>query len=211
MEHQKILNLMNDANNSKFLTREWIIVNYNLKANYDGENETTYNTEVLKSNICDYNDAYILIRGDITVAAAGATQVVFKSCAPLTKSITKIDGTTIDDAEDLDLVIPRYNLMEYSSKDSETTASLWFYSKGDATNFNADIENTYDFKSFKYKAKLIGNTVAEGTNGILKNAKIAVPLKSLSNFWRSLEMPLINCQVELRLKWTKYCFVCTWY
>ena len=60
MEHQKILNLMNDANNSKFLTREWIIVNYNLKANYDGENETTYNTEVLKSNICDYNDAYIL-------------------------------------------------------------------------------------------------------------------------------------------------------
>ena len=62
-----------------------------------------------------------------------------------------------------------------------------------------------DFKSFKYKAKSIGNTVAEGANGILKNETIAVPLKYLSNFWRSLEMPLINCKVELKLKLTKYC------
>ena len=60
-----------------------------------------YNTEVLKSNLCDYNDAYILVRGDITVTAAPTTQVAFKNCAPFTKCITKIDETTIDDAEDL--------------------------------------------------------------------------------------------------------------
>ena len=119
--------------------------------------------------------------------------------------ITKIDGTTIDDAEDLDLVILMYNVIEYSSNYSETTGSLWLYSKDEATNFNAEIENTDDFKSFKYKAKLIVNTVAEGANGILKNAAIAVPLKYLSNFLRSFKMPLINCKVQLKSKWAKCC------
>ena len=110
------------------------------------------------------------------------TQVSFKNCAPFTKCVTKIDGATTDDAEDLDLVMPIYNLIEYSSNYSETTGSLWFYSKVEATNFNADNENTNNFKSFKYKAKLLGNTVADGANVILKNATIAVPLKYVSNF-----------------------------
>ena len=143
--------------------------------------------QVLKSNICDYNDTYILVRGDITITAAGATQVAFKNCAPFTKCITKIDGTTIDDAEDLDLVIPMYNLIEYSSNYSETTGSLWFYSKDEATDFNADIANTNHSKSFRYKAKLLENNEADGANRILKNA-VSLPLKYLSNFWRSLEM-----------------------
>ena len=76
------------------------------------------------------------------------------------------------------------------------------YSKDEATNFNVDIDNTIDFKSFKYKAKLLRNTEADDANGILKNAAIAVPLKYLTNFWRSLEMTLIDCKVELKLKWT---------
>ena len=67
------------------------------------------------------------------------------------------------------------------------------------------IENTDDFKSFKYKSKLLGNTEADHKIEILKNATIAVPLKYLSNFRISFEMPLINCKVELKLKWTKYC------
>ena len=79
-----------------------------------------------------------------------------------------------------------YNLVEYSLNYSETTRSLWFYSKDDATNFNADIANDNNFKSFKYKAKLFGNTVAQPApnqaNGILKNATFAVPLKYISNF-----------------------------
>ena len=99
------------------------------------------------------------------------------------------------------------NVIEYSSNYSETTGSLWFYSMDEATNFNADIVNTDDFKSFKYKAKLLGNTAAQpapnAANGILRNAAIVVPLKYLSNFWRSLEMPLINCKVELKLRWAK--------
>ena len=138
MEHQKILNLLNEANDSKFVTRKWNIVNDNSNSNYAAANEITYNTPISKSNICDYNDVYILVTVDITVIVAPATQVAFKNCAPFTKCITKIDGTTIDDAEDLDLVMPMYNLIEYSSNYSETTGSLWFYSKDEATNFNVD-------------------------------------------------------------------------
>ena len=83
-------------------------------ANYDVGNEIIYHTDVLRSNICDYNDADILVRRDITIIGHQVTQVAFKNCAPLTKCITKIDGTTIDNAEDLDLVMSMHNLLEYS-------------------------------------------------------------------------------------------------
>ena len=98
-----------------------------------------------------------------------------------------------------------YNLIEYSSNYSETTGSLWFYSKDEATNFNVDIANSNNFKTFVYKDKLLEDTEGGGDNGIFKNATVAVPLKYLSNFWRSLEMPLINCKIELNLKLTNYC------
>ena len=92
-----------------------------------------------------------------------------------------------------------YNLIEYRSNYSETTGSLWFHSKDEATNFNSHIANTNKFRSFKYKGKLLGNTVAQDApnqaNGILKNATIAVPLRYLSNFWILLKMPLINCKI----------------
>ena len=154
MKHQKILNLLNEANYSKFVTRKWSIVDGNSKADYDAANEITYNTEVLKSNLCDYNDAYILLRGNITIIGHQVTQVAFKNCALFTKCVTEITGTTIDDAEDLDLVMLMYNLLEYSSNYSETTGSLWFYSKGEATHFNIDIVNDNHFKSFMYMPKL---------------------------------------------------------
>ena len=146
----------------------------------------------LKSSLCDYNDAYILVRGEITATAAPATQVTFTNCAPFIKCTTKIDETTVDDAEDLDFVMPMHNLIDYSSNYSETTASLGFYSNDEATDFNADIANDNNFKFFKYKTKLLRNTEADNANGILKNATIAVLLKYLSNVWRSLEMSLIN-------------------
>ena len=107
-----------------------------------------------------------------------------------------------------------YNLIEYSTNYSETTGSLWFYSKDEAPDFNADIVNDNNFKSFKYKAKLLGNTVAQAdnaANGILKNAAIAVSLKCLSNFLRPFKIPLTNCKVESKLKWSSYCvfFFCS--
>ena len=102
----------------------------------------------------------------------------------------------IDDAEDFNLVMSMYNLIEYSSD----------YSKDEATNLMQILLITI---IFMYKAKLLENIVAHDAqnqaNGILKNATLAVPLKYLSNFWRSLEMPLINCKVELKFRCTNYC------
>ena len=91
------------------------------------------------------------------------------------------------------------NLLQYSSNYSSTTGSLWFYSKDEATNFNANVANNTTFKSFMYKATLVGETYAPPTQNnnhrILENTTIALPFKYLSNFWRSLEMTLINCKV----------------
>ena len=95
--------------------------------NYDGGNEIIYNTEVLKSTLYNYNDAYIIARGNITIAGNIATRVAFKNFAPFTKCIVKIDGTTIVDAKEL------YILLEYSSNYSDTTGSLWFYSRDEPT------------------------------------------------------------------------------
>ena len=145
MEHQKILKLLNEANDSKS------------KTNYCIGNEIIYNTKVLKSNLRDYNDVIILGRGNITITGDQVTQVALKNCAPFTNCITKINRTTIDDAKDLDLVMPMYILIEYSSNYSETAGSLWFYSKDEAIGFNADIANTNNFKSLMYKAKLSEN------------------------------------------------------
>ena len=93
-----------------------------------------------------------------------------------------------------------YNLLEYSSNYSDTTSSLCFYSKDEGINFNANIEDINYVKSFKYKAKLLGNTEVDGACGILKNKTIAVTLRYLNKFWMSLEMLLINCKVESKLK-----------
>ena len=117
--------------------------NNNPNSNYVAANEINYNTEI-QSNLSGYNNAYILVTGDIAVTASLVIQVAFKIFFPFTKYITKIDGITIDDAEYSDLVIPMYNLIEYSSNYSETTGSLWFYSKDEATSFNADIANDND-------------------------------------------------------------------
>ena len=98
--------------------------------------------------------------------------------------------------------MPMYNLIEYSDSYSDTSGSSWQFKKDEITN-SADVSND-NASSFKYKANLIGNTEANGTkNGV----KIAVPLKYLSNFWRSLEMTLINCKVELSLKWYERCLL----
>ena len=115
MEHKNflILNLLNEANDSKAVPRKWNIVNDNSKANYDVGDEITYYTEVLKSNLCDYSDAYILVSGDITIIGDNELRVAFKNCAPFTIYITDIDGMTIDDAENLDLVMQIYDSIEY--------------------------------------------------------------------------------------------------
>ena len=101
--------------------------------------------------------------------------------------------------------MPMYNLIEHSVNYSSASGSLWYFGRDEIIN-NADVTNDDNSPSFKHKANLIGNTEANGTkNGV----KITVPSKYLSNFWRSLEMPLINCKVELSLKWYETCLLTT--
>ena len=124
MEYQKILN---EADNSKFVATKWNIINDQSNAKHDLGNEIIYNTEVSKFKVCNYKDTYILVRIGITIIGHNVTQVAFKNCAPFTKCIA-----TVDDAEDL--VILHYNLIEHSSKYSDTTGNLWFCSKDEPIN-----------------------------------------------------------------------------
>ena len=164
---------------------------------------------MLRSNLCDYADSYILVKGTITITGAGYDAaarradernkgVTFKNCAPFTNCISRINNTDIDNAHDIDIIMPMYNLIEYSDNYSRTSGSLWQYYKDDPN------DNLTDSESIKSKVKITGNTP---NNGNTKDVEIIVPLKYLSNFWRTLEMPLINCEVNLILTWSKDCVI----
>ena len=120
MEYQKIANLLNDESNktSKFRTRNCVEINDDIRGAYCLNKQIRFKTAILRSSLCDYGDAYILIKGNITAnntAAEGAAatntnkKVIFKNCTPFTKGISKINNTEIDDAEYIDIVIPMYN------------------------------------------------------------------------------------------------------
>ena len=164
---------------------------------------------MLMSNLFDYADAYILVHGTITITGAGADDatrqvderdkgVIFKNFAPFIKCISRINSTEIDNAKDIDIVMPMYNVTEYSDNYSKTSGSLWQYYKDDPNN------NLKDSESFNSKVKITGETPADRNT---KDVEIIVPLKYLSNFWRTLEMPLINCEVNLLLTWSKDCVI----
>ena len=217
MEYQKIANLIDDTPNqpSKFRTRNWVEINDESRGAYNVNSQIKFETTMLKSSLCDYSDAYILVKGTISVngTAAGDAinnnnrKVIFKNCAPFTNCISEINNTQIDNAKDIDIVMHMYNLIEYSDNYAKTTGSLWQYCKDiPARNNNYEIvvftgNNLTD--SFNFKAKITGQTGDDGT----KDVEIMVPLKYLSNFWRTLEMPLINCEVNLILKWSSTCVI----
>ena len=155
---------------------------------------------MILSNLCDYKDAYILVKGTITVpntAAVGATvnstnkKVASKNCAAFTECITNINNTQVDDVQKIDVVMPMYNLIEYSDAYSKTSGSLWQnYRAETALNANGemiDFPANNDSASLKFKQQITGQT----GNGGTKDTEIIVPLKYLSNFWRILEMTLI--------------------
>ena len=208
METQKIVNLLNgsDNENSKFATKKWYVIDSESKGNYLHENPIKFLTSSLESSLWDYSDAYILVTGNITVAGANDnTKVAFKNCAPFRKCRPEINETFVDDAEHINIAMPMYNLIEYSDNYSDISGSLWNF-KRDEIIGNINVTNN-NSSSFKYKSNLIGDTDADGANRKKENVKIAVPLKYLSNFWRSLEMPLINCKVEFSLKWIENCIL----
>ena len=206
METQKIVNLLNgsDNDNSRFATKKLYIIDSDSNGNYSQNDEIRFLTRSIESSLCDYSDAYILVTGNITATPNhAATQVVFRNCAPFEKCRTKINETFVDETDFINITMPMYNLNEYSDNYFDTSGSLWQFKRGEIIN-NADVTNDNNAPSFKCKASLIGNTENNGTkNGV----KLAVPLKYLSNFCRSVEMPLINCNVQLSLKCYERCLL----
>ena len=203
MEYQKIANLLNDESNkpSKFRTKNWVELNDDIRGACSPNKQIRFKTAMLRSSLCDYSDAYILVKGNITVnntAADGAAanntnkKVIFKNCAPFTNCISKINNTQIDDTEYIDVIMPMYNLIEHSDNYSKTSGSLWQYctevpavnNNGNIVDFNG--ANVTD--SFNFKTKITGQTNDDGRI----DAEIMV---LLSSFWRTLEMSFSNFEV----------------
>ena len=132
MEYQKIANLLDSALNqpSKFRRKNWVETNDGSRGTYSLNRQINFKTSMLRSRLCDYSDAYILVKGNITVnnttaegVAANNTnkKVISKNCAPFTNCISKINNTQVDNAKNIDIVMPMYNLLEYSDNYSKTS------------------------------------------------------------------------------------------
>ena len=211
MENQKIINLLDkiDSDSKHFATKKWYIINDENNTNY-GVNKDTgannpdtikYDARVLKPNLCDYAEAYIIVDGTIRAAAAdGNTRLALKNCAPFTKCNLEINDEHVDTAENLDIVMPMYNLMEYSDNYQDSSATLYQYKRDEPPDGdpipNLAVDNS---TSFKYKVNLLGNPVLDGAIA-KRSVKVVVPLKYLSNFFRSLEMPSINCKIKFNME-----------
>ena len=218
MENQKIFNLLDkiDTDSKHFATKKWYIINDENNTNYGVNNDTgadnpdtiKCDTRVLKPNLCDYAEAYILINGTIRETGGNNnTRLALKSCAPFIKCNLEINDEHVDTGENLDIIMPMYNLIEYSDNYQDSSATLYQYKRDEPPEADAVADLTTDnSSSFKYKVKLLGNPVLDG-NVAKRSVKVVLPLKYLSNFFRSLEMPLINCKIKLNLAWGKnvYC------
>ena len=229
MEYDKINNLLDSEseNLSKFVTREYVRVN-SLSNTYNENKSIRFKTPMLRSDLRDYADAYILVNGTIWVNGLNPRDrqnrpLILKNNAPFVSCITRINGELIEDADDLDIVLPMYNLLEYSKNYRKAIGSLYNYYRDelndDAYNNNFANNNVVSSNAFNYKNKIIGNTynvdstivpaaggarVAnpdyDANNSGKKSVELAIPLKYLGNFWRALNIPLISCEVSLELK-----------
>ena len=196
MEYQKIINFLDNTPNqpAKFRTKNWAEINDVAHVMYNINSQIRFKTSMFKSSLCDYSDAYILVSGTVTVPNTETAvnpnnrkNTLIKNCAPFTECISEINNTQIDNTKVIDIVMPMYNLIEYSDNYSKTSGSLWQYyrhepfldNNGATADFPVDNNSS---GSFKFETKVAEKTENDGT----KNIKIMLPLKYLINFWRTL-------------------------
>ena len=171
---------------------------------------------MLRSSLCDYRDGYILASSTITITGAEGNHaakqiderskgVIFKNCAPFTDWISEINNTQIDNVKYIDGVMPMYNLIEYSDNYSKISGSLWQYYRDEPAldNNGASVNFPGNSASFKFKQKITGSTRSDDTKAV----QIMVPLTYLSNFWRTLEISLIKCEINPILTWSANCVI----
>ena len=178
MEFQKNASFLNitsdDKDLSRFVTKKWVEVYDQSGGNYNVNKEIRIKTSMPRS---DFSDAYIVVEGDIILegdndANKRNKNLAFKNNAPFINCISKINGVKIDNAEDLDVVMPMYNLLEYSKNYRKTTGSLWNYYRDEPSD-----PLSSNSESFKYKTSIVGQTPQN--NDSLTNAKVVIPLKNL--------------------------------
>ena len=199
MEYQKIINLLDTKSDNvpRFINKKWIEIHDQSGKIYNTNKQIRFKTSMSQSDLCDYSDVYIVVKETITVQTESNRDIdgynrdlILNNSASFTNCISKINDVLIDNAEDLDIVMPMYNFIEYIKNYSKTSGTLWNYHKDISTD---PITNS---ESFKYKTNITGKT---GNNGNTKEFEFSLPLKHLTIFWRTLHMPLINCEVSLTL------------
>ena len=237
MKYQKITNLLGNIPDKvpRFITKKWIEVYYQSGETYNTNKQIRFKKSMLRSDLRGFSDAYIVVKGIVTVSADERDrdemnrQVILKNNSPFISCISKINGVLVENAEDLDVVAPLYCLLKYSKNYSKAPASLWNYYRDELTDEandnNGPNKNVINSKSFKYKTNITGSTYnvsrrITGADGNpvnnpnydqnkrgTKEVETAVPLKHLRNFWNSLNIPLINCEVSLVLSWSETCVI----
>ena len=210
----KLISLLDkiDTDSKNFAAKRWYVINDENNTSY-GVNKDTgannpdaikYDTSVLEPDLCDYAEG--TIRG---TGGDNNTRLALKNLAPFTKCNLEINDEHIDTAENLDIKMPMYNLIEYSDNYQDSSATLYQYKRDEPPEANAIDDLTVDnSNSFKYKVSLLGNPVV-ADNIAKRSVKVVVPLKYLIIFFRSLEMPLINRKIKLNLTWKKECVLST--
>ena len=202
----------------RFITKKWVEVHDQFNEIYSTNKQIRFKSSMLRSDLCDYSNAYVIVKRVVTVAGAlnkdkrnrdFVKKTFLKNNTPFISCISKIKGVLIENEEDLYVAMPMYHLLKYSKNYSKTSGSLWnYYRDGltDETNDNDNLnKNVIKPKSFKYKTSITGSTynATAGTTGYNRNkestkeVEIVVPLKYLSNFWRTLDIPLNNCEASL--------------
>ena len=226
MEHIKVRHLFGKTTSEvpRFVTNKWVEIFDQSNGSYNPNKDIRFKIPQLRSDLCDINDAYIVVTGKITATNPGNNnlynkKLAMKNCAPFFNCILKINNQLIEDAQDLDVAMLMYNLL-YSSKNfRKTTGSFWNYypdiPNSACVGNNARTRILYQTKnseSFNYKTKFVGSVVPganDNPNNVveteLEDVKTVVPLKNLSNFMFNLDILLINAEIELILKWSQNC------
>ena len=217
----------------KFTSIKWIEIFDQSNGTYNPNKDIRFKTPQIRDDLFDFNDAYIVVTGkvnatdaqfpnyaDIPVNASYGRKLSLKNSAPFFNCTLKINNQLIEDAQDLDIVMPMFNLFYCSKSFRKTTGSFWYYYpdkpnslyiSGDDDNDNIN-EKTKAFypirnsESFDCKTKLL-NDLPAGNNVELPNIKFVAPLKNLSNFIFSLNFLVINTEIELTLKWSQNCIL----
>ena len=191
MKFKKIVNLLDTISDDKdlprFVTKKWIEVYDQSEKNYSVNKEIRIKTSMLRSDLCDFGDVYIVVKGDNTFEGVNNANkqnknLPFKNNALFINCILKINSVKIDNAKALDVVMPMYNLLEYSKNYRKTAGSLCNYYRDKTSDL---LSANPEF--FKYKTSIVGKA-PEG-NDSLTDARVAIPLKHLSNFWITLNIP----------------------